>query len=254
MTALQFSHPDRPIPRLRPLDACKFFLKFLKNKEDTQQIFLIHDALMGKSLVRDFIKFKSTPEGRARIKKRFLPNLLDEHAFFRTLPANSVARAYIDFMEQEGLTAKELVDEYEKTLPKPPYEDLLEWYHNRLRDTHDLLHVLSGHGRDALGEACVQAFGYSQSKTLGSIFLACVGGMAIKQEVLKYNAPILRAVNHARKNGRAAHRIIEQDILELLREPIELARKRLNIQEPIFYNQSHDVFRSNGIDPYKVLT
>src|SRR3546814_8993300 len=62
-------------------------------------------------------------------------------------------------MEREGLTAQGLVDESLKfRRGKPSHDDMLELYGNRLRDTHDLFHIPTGYGRDALGEQCVLAF------------------------------------------------------------------------------------------------
>src|SRR3546814_16494227 len=94
----------------------------------------------------------------------YLPALLDDHDALRRLPEGSVGRVYVDFMEREGLTAQGLVDESLKfRRGKPSHDDMLELYGNRLRATHDLFHILTGYGRDALGEQCVLAFSYSQT-------------------------------------------------------------------------------------------
>ena len=49
--------------------------------------------------------------------------LLDDHEALRTLPAGSLAHAYCDFMESEGLTAKGLVDEFDTFRDKRPRID-----------------------------------------------------------------------------------------------------------------------------------
>src|SRR3546814_15517412 len=83
-------------------------------------------------------------------------------------------------MEREGLTEQGLVDESLKfRRGKPSHDDMLELYGNRLRDTHDLFHILTGYGRDALGEQCVLAFSYSQTPSWGPLFLAWAGPRAI---------------------------------------------------------------------------
>src|SRR3546814_11351271 len=89
----------------------------------------------------------------------YLPALLDDHDALRRLPVGSVGRVYVDFMEREGLTAQGLVDESLKFRHgKQRHDDKMALYGDRLRDTHDLFHILTGYGRDALGVQCVPAF------------------------------------------------------------------------------------------------
>ena len=74
-------------------------------------------------------------------------------------PPGHLAHAYCDFMEREGLTAQGLVDEFDRFAKHhEQFRDQFRWYLDRMRDVHDMLHVLTGYGRDALGEACVLAF------------------------------------------------------------------------------------------------
>jgi ubiquinone biosynthesis protein COQ4 len=46
---------------------------------------------------------------------------------------------------------------------------------------------------------------------------------------------------------------VHEDIVELLKEPLTDARKRLGIPEPVAYKSAHDIMRSGGIDPYNLL-
>jgi ubiquinone biosynthesis protein COQ4 len=155
-------------------------------------------------------------------------------------------------MEQEGLTAQGLVDEYEKFADKGErFNDLLELYGNRQRDTHDLSHVLTGYGRDALGEQCVLAFTYSQNPNPGVLFIAYAGGREIKRGMK--DVPIYSAIREAQNNGKAALKIAHQDIRALLAEPLAAARKRIGIGEPTLYNRAHEIMRSGGVDPYDLM-
>lgn len=181
-----------------------------------------------------------------------LVEILDDHKSLRKLPMGTVAHAYCDFMEKEGLTAQGLVDEYDKFADKTEkFDDLLERYGNRQRDTHDLFHVLTGYGRDALGEQCVLAFTYSQNPNLGILFIAYAGGREIKKGLK--NVPIYAAIREAQRAGKAAQKIAHQDIRALLAEPLADARKRLGIKEPTLYNRAHAIMRAGGVDPYDLL-
>src|SRR3546814_16483062 len=66
--------------------------------------------------------------------------------------------------------SSDLVEESEKS-GRPTYPDLVQWYGYRLRDTHDLMHVLTGYGRDALGEQCVLLFTHGQNPSHGHLLL-----------------------------------------------------------------------------------
>lgn len=248
------SHPDRVKPKLRPLKALHHFRKLIADKEDTEQVFHIFESLPSKGFfdrARDFVQSEN---GKSLLKsENYLPTLLDDHDRLRTFPLNSVAHAYVDFMEREGLSAAGLVAEYEKFRdPSKRFDDLIEWYGNRLRDTHDLLHILTGYGRDALGEQCVLAFTYSQNGNFGNFFIAYAGGWELKRQ-FGSRAPIFAAIREGQRNGRKAPRITEQNIMSLLAEPLEDARRRLNIAPPTQYLRAHEVFRSEGMDPYNLL-
>lgn len=251
---IPFLDPRRPTTGLRPLKAWKHFRALIKDKEDTEQVFHIIDALRDKRFVEKAREYVDSPAGqRAIAQNLYLPDLLDDHDRLKRMPKGSVADAYVTFMEREGLTAAGLVAEQRKFREtQVQYDDLVERYSNRMRDTHDLFHILTGYGRDALGEQCVLAFTYSQSPTWGTLFIAWAGGRQVKKFVPK-DTPVYDAIREAQRNGKAAQKIAYQDIEQLLAEPLEVARKRLGIVTPTLYHKAHDVMRSHGIDPYSSM-
>src|SRR3546814_4509096 len=95
---------------------------------------------------------------------------------------------------------------------------MLELYGNRLRDTHDLFHILTGYGRDALGEQCVLAFSYSQTPSWGTLFIAWAGAREIRKGFGR-RYPIYGAVREGQRIGRVAQQIAHQNIETLLAEP-----------------------------------
>lgn len=253
MTQIPFIHPDRERPRFQPLKALRHFRNLIADKEDTEQVFHIIRALSDNRFVERAREYWDSAEGQKVLAEReTLIDVLDDHATLRKLPMGTVAHAYCDFMEREGLTAQGLADEYDKFADKTDApNDLLELYGNRQRDMHDLYHVLTGYGRDALGEQCVLAFTYSQNPNLGILFIAWAGGREIKKG-LKH-VPIYGAIREAQKAGKIAQKIAHQDIRTLLAEPLADARKRLGISEPTVYNRAHAMMRAGGVDPYDLL-
>lgn len=254
MSAVPFHHPDRPADEFRPLKAWHHFRKLIADKEDTEQVFHIIAALRGRKFRTIAGKFWHSEKGqRILASNQRLIDVLDDHDSIKKLPAGTVGRAYVDFMEREGLSAAGLETEYEKfTDVGVRFEDGIDRYGDRLRDTHDMLHVLTGYGRDALGEQCVLAFTYAQNRNLGVGFIAYAGGFELKRRVAP-SAPIMAAVREGHRIGKAAQNIVHEDIAELLKEPLVDARKRLGIAEPVIYRKAHEAMRSGGIDPYNLL-
>lgn len=249
-----FRDPARPTPRFRPFKAMGHFRKLIANKEDTEQVFRIYECLPSKHFLPTAKAFIESDAGRhLMVSEPYLPTILDDHDTLKQLPVGTVGRAYVDFMVREGLSAAGLVAESEKMRRgRPVYNDQIQWYADRRRDTHDLFHVLTGYGRDPLGEQCVLGFSYGQSPDLGSLFIAYAGGLELKRRV-KADAPIFAAIRQGQRCGKAAAQIVEQDVHALLAEPLEAARARLRITPPTFYDAAHNAYRSRGINPYDFL-
>lgn len=247
-------HQNRKALKTRPRKAWHHFRELLKDKERTDQVFFIFEALPWRGLRKAGTRYLSSAEGRANaLREPFLPTILDDHEALRKMPEGSLAHAYCDFMESEGLSAQGLVDEFAKfARGKHSFEDQFGWYVHRLRDSHDLLHVLTGYGRDSLGEACVLAFTYSQQPSPGHLFIGYMAALNMKKNV-KSNAPVLRAVREGQRLGKACPRLIEQSITELLPLPLDEVRRRLNITLPKQYHHAHAVWRAKGIDPYDLM-
>ena len=228
--------------------------RLIADKEDTEQVFHIIESLNGKSNLRDFERFMASPIGPDQLRKRtYLPPILDNHEPLHALPEGSVGRTYAEFMEREGLSAAGLVAESERRPAEwRKIDDDLLWYGNRLRDTHDMMHILTGYGRDALGEATLLGFTHSQHGGLGVSFIAFMGGRQIAKSAPK-EARIRDVIKEGRRNGKLAKRIIEQDLEALLPRQLDEVRRELNINPPLAYQRAHDVIRSHGLDPYAAI-
>lgn len=246
-------HPDRPAPRYSLPRAIKNFRLLMKDKEDTSLVFKIYESLPSKHFMPRVRDLTLSEHGEfLRRTEPSLPEIFDDHAELRKTPKGSLAHAYCDFMETEGLTAAGLVAEHDK-LGRPKYDDLVQWFGDRSRDTHDLFHVLTGYGRDALGEQCVLLFTHGQSPTQGHLLIGYAGSANIKKMVWGSKAPVMGAVRQAKRTGRGAPVLLEQPIRELLKQPVDRVRKALNIPEPTLYRECHRIWREEGIDPYDLL-
>jgi ubiquinone biosynthesis protein COQ4 len=251
---LQLIDPARPAPRYNFPKAWHHFKNLVKDKENTAEVAPIFESLPWLGLYDAATSFLKTERGQAlRASEPSLVAILDNHDALRQLPEGSLAHVYCDFMEREGLSAQGLVDELDTyRRPDQYFDDQVTWYFNRMRDTHDLLHILTGFGRDALGEQCVLAFTYSQQPALAHLFLGYAGALEIKKRA-SVKVPVFRAVREGQKLGKACPRLVEQPIRELLAMPLEDVRARLNITEPHWYRKAHAQWRAAGIDPYDLM-
>ncbi|MBA4160995.1 MAG: hypothetical protein C0515_02680 [Novosphingobium sp.] len=246
--------PGRPKMRYDLPKAWRNFRELVKDKEDTSKVTPIFEALPWRGVYDAALSFLATERAQEiRRKEPSLVRILDDHEALRKLPEGSLAHVYCDFMEREGLSAQGLVDELDKNRPAHMYwDDQVTWYFNRMRDTHDLMHILSGFGRDALGEQCVLAFTYSQQPSPAHLFLGYAGALEMARRAT-VKVPVFRAVREGQKMGKACPRLVEMAITELLALPIEEVRRRLNIKAPSYYHQAHAIWRAAGIDPYDLM-
>lgn len=216
--------------RLRPLVAIRAVRALFANPEDTSQIFVIFRALRGRSGIHLFERFRASATGkRILAERRDLLAVLRDQAYLATLPAGSVGRAYLDFMARENLTPEGLVmasqDMYQEAVP--PEMDL---FRRRLRDAHDLTHILTGYGRDGLGETCLLAFMNRHSKNPGQLLIIAMGWLRL--------TPRARAaVLQAWRNGGKARWFQDLDYEALLTQPLEEVQRELNIAAPTRYRK-----------------
>lgn len=253
IVSYHFFHADRPRPKLRPLRALGHFRKLMADKEDTAQYFHMSECLMTQRTVTLVERFCESERGRTLMAKEpDLPHLLDDHRTLEAMPSDSVAHAYLSFMRNENLSAAGLVAESEKS-GIPSYADQMQWLHDRLRDTHDLVHVLTGYGRDALGEACVLGFSAGQFPWGEADHIFPWGAALEIGRQSKITASAWASVSEAKRHGKTALPIYAEDVMAMMAEPLEAARKRLGIGGPTKYLLAHQQLRERGIDPFKVL-
>jgi ubiquinone biosynthesis protein COQ4 len=239
---------DRKLSGFRPLKVLHHFGKLVEDKEDTEQVFHIIEATKGKRSIAQAHGFIASSEGRRMLAEGTdIPAMLDDHARWADCGPDTVAAHYIAFMKREGLSAAGLVAESHKWAPPESLpQDQTQWYFDRLRDTHDLFHVLTGYGRDALGEATLLGFSYEQNHNNGILFIAYAAARQIKK-LSGTKAPLYAAVKEGRALGRAAAKIAHQDIAALMREDISAVRARLNIGKPEIYRQCLAILQSEGV-------
>ena len=204
--------------------------------DDLPQVFTIIESLSCDTLQRVGNRMLETETGRRMMADR--PDIVDrlaDRAALARLPEGTLGRAYLGFVEREGISAEGIREAQKKgttneyVAPAP-----LDWVHNRLRDTHDLWHAAVGYSGDVLGETALLAFTFAQTfnpaigliiaigvaKTLGPVN----GGKAARATILD-----------GFRRGRKAEWLTGADWESLIDLPLTEVRRRLRLDAPPVY-------------------
>jgi ubiquinone biosynthesis protein COQ4 len=170
--------PDLPqdLTALSPVERWKRALaalrKVLANPDDTEQVLVFLGLInSGRSTSARLDRFFADPAAR---------RLYDEHRAIdsRTvdldalaaLPEGTLGHAYAKFLRSRGLTP----DVFDGP-PAGVTDPRLSYVIQRMRQTHDLWHVVTGCNTDPAGEIALQAFTFAQVRAPGNALLAAAG-------------------------------------------------------------------------------
>ncbi len=240
MTAVDFDPAFAPPAQARPVSyklqwgpALKALQRLLNDKDDTRQVFEIMRSLNGRSTAKGYHRLLDSPEGgRIAYERVELAYRLMDEAWLDSFPAGSVGAAYREFVRSEQLSAEGLATVSREGVGEIDNPHPYAWMGRRTRDVHDIWHMLSGYGRDALGEACLVAFSYAQTGGLGWAVIAL--GAASRARSGSY--PYRKAIWEGYRRGKAATWLLGADYERVLNEPLEAARRRLGIRPAEVYN------------------
>ncbi|MGF1606442.1 MAG: Coq4 family protein [Rhodothalassiaceae bacterium] len=232
------SAPDAQPPvrrRVRPFVAAQALFRVLKQKESTHEVFRLVNALDGPSMERCFQRFAASPTGaRVLQERRDLARTLSDRAALAALPEGSFGRAYLAFVTAEGLSAEGFQSEMAASGER--LDDLGEdrqRYILRVRHSHDLFHVLTGYGRDFVGELSLLAFTRQHNLSRAFLLLCSFGRFKAQRDYP--GLPIGACLREGARLGRRAEPLLLADWEALLPQPLAQVRRRLEIGVPRRY-------------------
>jgi ubiquinone biosynthesis protein COQ4 len=217
---------------IRIPDALRALRALIADPDDTAQVFRIIDALSGHNAERTVGRMRRRSAGRALLAERpdLLTKLLDRPTLEK-LPAGTLGREYLRFLDSEGITAEGLrqasIDGRRKVSKDEDPE--LYFLRERLRDTHDLWHTVTGYKGDIIGEASLLAFSFAQTWNPG------IGLIVLTALVRGNEATIRKLIAGGFSRGVRSAWLPAVRWEDLLHLPLEDVRKRLNIGKPVSY-------------------
>ncbi|WP_353216343.1 Coq4 family protein [Sandarakinorhabdus sp.] len=225
----------QPIPRPRRNWPAAFaaLRRLLADKDSTGEVFNIMAALNGNASWAAYYRLLTTVEGgQLAYRREEIAVLLSDRAWLATLPADSLGRAYLNHVEGSNISAEGLIAVSSHVMRGGDHP--VAWFGRRIRDVHDLWHVLAGYGTDALGEACLVAFSFKQTGALGWGFIAA--GAALKSRSAPERQPYARAIFEGWQRGRRSAWLGQLDYAALLPQPLDAVRASLGLTPPRIYD------------------
>ncbi|HEX6242450.1 MAG TPA: Coq4 family protein [Polyangiales bacterium] len=227
--------------RFRPLEALRALRALLRDPDDTAQVFRIISAVSGGARARMLRRLQRTSVGQRVLRDpRPLASLLLDRARLAQLPAGSLGREYLAFCERHGITADGLIAASElgsKDDDLTPEERVMR---ARMRDAHDLWHVVTGYQTDLIGEASVLAFTVAQTKNPGVALIVLSAFIDARGDRSATRMLLIEAF----LRGLHAEWLPAADWEALLERPLAEVRRELGIGAPPVYTPvwPHDVY------------
>ncbi len=156
--------------------AARSLRALLADPNDTTQVFLLGMSVNAASFPGFFIRFAGDERGAALLREQ--PSIDSAHVDFaalRRLPRTTLGGAYAAYLAENGLDP----DVFQAP---PGLPSMVAFVAKRMRQSHDLWHVLTGYRTDVAGEIALQAFSYAQLRMPVSLMISVAGTLRWARE------------------------------------------------------------------------
>jgi ubiquinone biosynthesis protein COQ4 len=198
--------------------AAHSLLALARDPTQLERVFEIGEALNSAALPRLLDRLeRSDPEVKRLLDER--PAIDTRHVDFDALAAladGSLGREYVRFLRDNGIDPD--------VFPKPNVADeRVSYVMQRIRQTHDLWHVLTGYTPDIGGEIVLQAFTFAQLRAPSSLLITIMGVARHGHKV----PAIRRRVLDGYRRGRTTKKLAAYRWEEHWADPLDKVRADL---------------------------
>ncbi|HAZ44032.1 MAG TPA: hypothetical protein DDW76_11230 [Cyanobacteria bacterium UBA11369] len=150
------------------LTTLKGIAALIKDPGKTESVFDIEDSLRNTKATQLMVEYiKSQPGVAQIIEERYTPPPVDLDALLKC-PPDSLGYAYASYLTEAGFDPN--------FYRKPAGDDDISYISLRIRQTHDIWHVLTDFGADEIEELGLKAFELAQShRTMSAVLIS--GGL-----------------------------------------------------------------------------
>jgi ubiquinone biosynthesis protein Coq4 len=205
--------------RARVLYGLHTGLVFAINPSDTLQVNLMTVGIDYRGLRALGARFAADPRWHRLVTERATIDTKHvDFEYLRKLGPETLGGAYVRMLDRNGLDP----DFFQ---PPPEWPEDQAYVLQRLRQTHDMMHVLTGLDTDIPGEIALQAFVRVQLRLLFSLFVVVFGGMIYAPRYPRMVPLIVRAYIA----GHRADLLFSTRWEDLWEVPLEEVRRRFHI-------------------------
>jgi ubiquinone biosynthesis protein COQ4 len=143
--------------------------RLLRDPDDTVQVLLLGLALNAPRLPQLVTRFVLAPGGLAMLHERpTIDSRTVDFGAMRCMPGSTLGGAYARYLDDNHLDP----DLFQ---PPPGLPEVPRFLAQRIRQTHDVWHVLTGYAPDVPGELALQGFTFAQLGMPSSFLIATLG-------------------------------------------------------------------------------
>ena len=230
------THKNRPFVALRALR------QLLADPDDLPKVFTVIDSLPGRAPEYLLSQTQRSPAGaRLLAAKPQLASRLCDREALRALPVGSLGRHYLEFVESQGISAEGIAEASELGGRRP--ENIpanMRYLGDRLRDAHDLWHVVTGYGPDLVGEGALLAFTFAQTKNPGILTVVLLG-------LAKFDSAGRADIFAGYRAGQRAAWLPAFEWETWLARPLEEVRAELKVSQARYQPVTSAELRSSGV-------
>ena len=207
--------------RLQNLKMVAALATFLKDPGSLDSVFAVagslKDSPLGDQMVQHLL---ADPQFRSLVDEGWRPQPIDLQQL-QILPRGSLGRCYADQLINQGITPDTLIDPSLVTSAK-------EFVVHRLKETHDIVHVLTGFGIDGASELGLQGFNLAQNRSPLAVMLI-FGGMLSSLQNGESLEPMLKALARGFQMGLEAELVIARKLEDNWERPLLEWRQELRL-------------------------
>lgn len=156
--------------RVRAARAMRALGRLVRDPYDTQQVFILSTNLNVGAIRRRMPRFYASAEGQHLYREdRSIDTRHVDLDALAALPDGTLGREYARFLADRGFSP----DLFQA--PENVADPRASYVMKRIRQTHDLWHLVTGHPTNPAGEVALQAFTYGQLGAPSSLLIALAG-------------------------------------------------------------------------------
>lgn len=209
------------------LSTLKGLVSLMRDPAQTDSVFDVEDGLRNTKAAQLAVDYAKSQPGVAELfEERYFAPVPDINALLN-LPSDSLGHVYASYLTESGFDPN--------FYRKVPIDDDVTYMFMRMRQTHDIWHVVTGFGSDVNAELGLKAFEIAQVHRTLAAMLVSGGLLRTLFKTPEQLDGLLEQVAIGYRMGARAKPFLAQKWEEHWEKPLDEWRSELNIQPATVY-------------------